>query len=83
MSNLKPIYINKEEVDKRIINNFGIDDKVDNIKLLKKYAKVSELGFVLNTCHNYSPGQHWVAMCMQLLESKSKTKHFKLYYYDS
>ena len=36
-----PIYINKEEVDKRIVSNFGIDDKVDDIKLLKKYAKIS------------------------------------------
>ena len=38
---LKPIYINKEEVDSRIAKNFGIDDNVDNIKLLKKYAKIS------------------------------------------
>ena len=80
---MKPIYIDKEELDTRITKGFGIDDKVDNIKLLKKYAKISQLGFVLNTCHNYSPGQHWVAMCMQLLESNSKKKHFKLFYYDS
>lgn len=56
IKNLKPIYINKEELDTRISKGFGIDDKVDNIKLLKKYDKISELGFVLNTCHNYSPG---------------------------
>ena len=54
--NLKDIYINKDELDKSI-KGFGLDDKKDNIKYLKKnYKKISEVGFLLNTCHKYSPG---------------------------
>ena len=33
--NLKDIYINKDELDKTI-KGFGLDDKKDNIKYIKK-----------------------------------------------
>ena len=36
------------------------------------------LGYVFNTCHKYSPGQHWVAMVIIVVGKK-----VSVYYYDS
>lgn len=37
-------------------------------------------GWVLNQCHKYSPGKHWVAMTFV---KDPKINKFKVYYYDS
>jgi hypothetical protein len=52
-----------------------------DIKQLKK-DKVTELGIIFNTDPHYASGSHWVAVYVNIINSKKNGK-FGFYYYDS
>ena len=57
--------------------NLNIDTIIQTIK---QYPEKRVFGWVLNQCHKYSPGKHWVAMTFV---KDPKINKFKVYYYDS